>query len=77
MKRITVAAVAVFALLLSGMNALQLQSESANAASNSTALNTVDQVAQDVMMTGAVGIPMGALVAGVAAVLFVALVVSR
>lgn len=76
-NRIIVAAVAGFGLLLTMMNALQLQSEEANAATNSTALNTVDRVAQDVMMTGGTGIPMGMLVAGVAAVLFVALAVSR
>lgn len=77
MNRIIVAAVAGFALLLSMMDALQRQSEAANAATNSTALDTVDRVAQDIMMTGGQGIPMGTLVAGVAAVLFVALAVSR
>lgn len=77
MTRIIVAAVAAFALLLSTMNALQRQRDAANAATSSTAFDLVDQVAQNIMMTGAIGIPMGALVAGVAAVLFVALVVSR
>jgi len=77
MKRIIPAAVAGFAMLLATMEALQRQSETTSAATNSTAIDTVDAVAKDVMMTGAFGLPMGTLVAGVATVLFVALVVSR
>lgn len=77
MNRIIVAAVAGFALLYSMLESLQRQSEAANAATNSTALDTVDRVAQDIMMTGGQGIPMGALVAGLAAILFAALAVSR
>jgi len=77
MKRIIPAAVAGFVMLLATNEALQRQSETTSSATNSTALDTVDAVARDVMMTGGIGIPMGTLVAGVATVLFVALVVSR
>lgn len=77
MARIIVTAVAAFAFLLALNEALQLKMEKTNAANSSAAIDIVDAVAQDIMMTGAAGIPMGALVAGVATVLFVALVVSR